>query len=560
MEHMKRFAIVNCFVFFWFYLFTWSFRRTVEKLVIRYNAVNITINFFITKVHIINSAPDAKRIMSQPLKLQHTYLNEAFFESHGFFKGIGNINTDAGLWNLLHDTLRESIKENTITQLVHKHSHILLGDKGFEFEAVSTVAKFTTRIWSEFCFGETVDRNLYKSTRTQIITLLKKNFYDSRWKCVPGISIILAKIRRHFSSNEIQSIIVNLDRLIDNAHDTSFVGRFKHNCNETMGNYDTKTIIRDNVFLAFLAYDFWNVFLLNTFMSFVMYPAKGADRLTAETYNGILGQGFLFPLRMRKTLEEFIIDREHTVHKDDFVVIDMVKARMPFGYGVRRCVGETITWHLYKEFTGLFVPFKVVLCDPLNPLVMHSDENTPFVLSKHLVRLTLEENYFAINIPFHDFKGVKFYDLSWIVQVPFIHRYVNFKMTEIVRQYHREKRIDMILVPEARGFLFAGSISSSLGIPLAMIRKQNKIPGKVDSIRYLKAYDQEETLEISSALDLEGKNCAIIDDGIASGATLYAIEKLLRIKGASISLVAVVVKHGYVECKYSGKVEYLFYL
>jgi adenine/guanine phosphoribosyltransferase-like PRPP-binding protein len=42
--------------------------------------------------------------------------------------------------------------------------------------------------------------------------------------------------------------------------------------------------------------------------------------------------------------------------------------------------------------------------------------------------------------------------------------------------------VDVVVAPEALGFVFAGSIAAAIQKPLVLIRKQGKLPGDVDSV------------------------------------------------------------------------------
>ncbi|WP_029513696.1 adenine phosphoribosyltransferase [Mycoplasmopsis primatum] len=91
--------------------------------------------------------------------------------------------------------------------------------------------------------------------------------------------------------------------------------------------------------------------------------------------------------------------------------------------------------------------------------------------------------------------------------------------------------VDVIVGPDARGFLFGTPTAANLKKPFIMVRKPGKLPGKVIS----KAYDLEygnNILQIQEGFIKPGQTVAIVDDVLATGGTIKAIIKLLNEQGA----------------------------
>ena len=61
--------------------------------------------------------------------------------------------------------------------------------------------------------------------------------------------------------------------------------------------------------------------------------------------------------------------------------------------------------------------------------------------------------------------------------------------------YLREKKVDLIVGPEARGFIFGTPVAYALGVGFVPIRKPGKLPYDVESIEYDLEYGTD-TLEI----------------------------------------------------------------
>lgn len=65
----------------------------------------------------------------------------------------------------------------------------------------------------------------------------------------------------------------------------------------------------------------------------------------------------------------------------------------------------------------------------------------------------------------------------------------NYAVTEIV-QYARDKEIDVIVGPEARGFIVGCPVAFALGVGFAPVRKPGKLPREVISADYEKSMVQ----------------------------------------------------------------------
>ena len=132
-------------------------------------------------------------------------------------------------------------------------------------------------------------------------------------------------------------------------------------------------------------------------------------------------------------------------------------------------------------------------------------------------------------VPAFPKKGVLFYDITGILVQPEAFQFCVESMVDI----YAEKKIDAVAAIEARGFLFAAPFAVRMGIPLILIRKKGKLPGKTLSQKYDLEYGQAE-IEVHSADVPAGKRVLIIDDLIATGGTLIAARALLNSGGAEV--------------------------
>ena len=136
-------------------------------------------------------------------------------------------------------------------------------------------------------------------------------------------------------------------------------------------------------------------------------------------------------------------------------------------------------------------------------------------------------------------KGVEFIDITPLI----IQKKVLKKITAAFVKELKDKNVDYILAPEARGFLFGACVATKLGIGLIPVRKKGKLPPTTveKSFEYVKEYGKD-TLEIPKLVDdtYKGKNFYILDDIYATGNTLKAIKKAVTNLGGNVIGMGVV--------------------
>jgi adenine phosphoribosyltransferase len=93
---------------------------------------------------------------------------------------------------------------------------------------------------------------------------------------------------------------------------------------------------------------------------------------------------------------------------------------------------------------------------------------------------------------------------------------------------------DLIAGIEARGFVFGAALAHRLGVGLVLLRKKNKLPGRVVGVNYALEYGSDR-IEMHADAVRPGQRVAIIDDLIATGGTALAAVELLRGTGAIVA-------------------------
>ena len=130
-------------------------------------------------------------------------------------------------------------------------------------------------------------------------------------------------------------------------------------------------------------------------------------------------------------------------------------------------------------------------------------------------------------VPDFPVKGILFKDIGPLLRNPEAFRIAVSDMESMAA--HRVP--DVIVSPDARGWLFAAPIAYTLGIPLHIARKPNKLPPETTSVQYDYEYASGE-LHISADHDYTGQRVLIVDDVNATGGTALALADLVRQRGA----------------------------
>ncbi|MFD9864831.1 adenine phosphoribosyltransferase [Streptomyces alboflavus] len=130
--------------------------------------------------------------------------------------------------------------------------------------------------------------------------------------------------------------------------------------------------------------------------------------------------------------------------------------------------------------------------------------------------------------------GVQFQDLTPVFGRPALVR----RLSEaVVDAYHGA--FDRVLAVEARGFVLGTAVAAASGLPLALARKQGKLPGPVHRADYTLEYGTA-TLELQHDAVAPGDRVLIVDDVLATGGTLAAAAELVTAADGRVTGHAVI--------------------
>jgi len=126
-------------------------------------------------------------------------------------------------------------------------------------------------------------------------------------------------------------------------------------------------------------------------------------------------------------------------------------------------------------------------------------------------------------IPNFPEEGISFKDITTLLKDPQALKFSIERFTELAK----ELDVDVIVGPEARGFIFGTAIAYNLGVGFVPIRKPGKLPHKTLNQEYTLEYGKD-ALEIHEDAIKPGQRVLIIDDLLATGGTLLSTAKLIE--------------------------------
>src|SRR5438876_8442025 len=134
-------------------------------------------------------------------------------------------------------------------------------------------------------------------------------------------------------------------------------------------------------------------------------------------------------------------------------------------------------------------------------------------------------------------KGILFYDITTLLKDK-----VGFAtLINALSEHYMEKKVDLIVGIEARGFIFAPALAYRLNAGFVPVRKPKKLPAKTASVSYSLEYGTD-TLEIHEDAVKPGQRVIVCDDLLATGGTAAATAKLIQQLGGTIEGAAFAVE------------------
>ncbi|MEG2337883.1 MAG: adenine phosphoribosyltransferase [Clostridium sp.] len=126
-------------------------------------------------------------------------------------------------------------------------------------------------------------------------------------------------------------------------------------------------------------------------------------------------------------------------------------------------------------------------------------------------------------------EGISFKDITPIFQDAEALK----ELIDIFKSQVEGMEIDVVVGPEARGFLIGAPLAYAIGAGFVPIRKPGKLPS--DTLRYEYALEYgTDTLEIHKDAIKKGQKVLIVDDLLATGGTISSVAKLVEELGGEV--------------------------
>ena len=133
--------------------------------------------------------------------------------------------------------------------------------------------------------------------------------------------------------------------------------------------------------------------------------------------------------------------------------------------------------------------------------------------------------------------GIVFKDITTLMDNGEAYKYA----TDQIVEYAKEKNIDIVVGPEARGFIIGCPVAYSLGIGFAPVRKEGKLPRETIKVNYGLEYGSD-VLTIHKDAIKPGQRVLITDDLLATGGTIDASIKLVEELGGIVAGIAFLIE------------------
>jgi adenine phosphoribosyltransferase len=149
----------------------------------------------------------------------------------------------------------------------------------------------------------------------------------------------------------------------------------------------------------------------------------------------------------------------------------------------------------------------------------------------------MELDTYIRHIPGFPREGILFHDITPLLLDGEALRYSVDRLAE----FARERRVDLVMGAEARGFIVGAAVAYVLGVGFATARKPGKLPWTVSRCDYDLEYGTD-ALEIHTDAVRPGQRVLIHDDLLATGGTAAANVQLIEEAGGVVAGIAFLIE------------------
>lgn len=119
--------------------------------------------------------------------------------------------------------------------------------------------------------------------------------------------------------------------------------------------------------------------------------------------------------------------------------------------------------------------------------------------------------------------GISFKDITTLLKDGKVYRAAIEEMAKIVSDHE----IDLVVGPEARGFVVGAPLALKLGVGFVPVRKKGKLPAETVEVNYSLEYGKDALAMHKDAIQ-PGQKVLIADDLLATGGTISATVDLVK--------------------------------
>ena len=156
-------------------------------------------------------------------------------------------------------------------------------------------------------------------------------------------------------------------------------------------------------------------------------------------------------------------------------------------------------------------------------------------LGREMKKVNLKDH--IRNIPDFPKAGILFRDITTLLKDK---KAFKSAVDELANKF-KNKKIDLVVAVEARGFILGGAIAHRLGAGFVPVRKKGKLPWKTNSVTYDLEYGTD-TLEIHHDAIKPNDKILIVDDLLATGGTVKAVTDLVKQLQGKITGIAFLIE------------------
>ncbi|QKS70782.1 adenine phosphoribosyltransferase [Paenalkalicoccus suaedae] len=139
-------------------------------------------------------------------------------------------------------------------------------------------------------------------------------------------------------------------------------------------------------------------------------------------------------------------------------------------------------------------------------------------------------------------EGIRFKDITTLMEDGEAYK----KAIDQMADFAKNKEIDVVVGPEARGFVVGCPIAYSLGLGFVPVRKAGKLPRPVLEVDYGLEYGKD-SLNIHKDSIKPGQRVLITDDLLATGGTIEATIRMVEELGGVVVGIAFMIELSYLD-------------